>query len=177
MKRSWIVFSAVLILLLGGCATSPGLRGNDQALPLDQVDLNLQKQLPVTRKASFGSVKIVGMLLQSSLDKKSMEIPVKFVLTSYEIPEGIEGLIVYRGGLRYVPETRTLYLSDPEPLRLTFGNPSLEEYVSASARKGIAALVGSALQSLPLQTMPESFRAHTIEKFAIEKEKLLIDFK
>ena len=169
--------TTALIVLLSGCGAAPGLGGGDQEIALSQIDLNLQKELPVSRKASFGSVKIVGLALQPGMENKVMEIPVKFILTSYEIPEGIEGLITYQGGLRYAPETRGLYLSDLKPLRLTFGNPSLEEYVSSSARKGIASVVASALGSFPLQSMPEGFRARKVEKFAIHKDKVMIDFE
>jgi hypothetical protein len=176
MKSVQAVWLAVLLLLISGCGGAPGLGGSDQVLTLSQIDVNLQKALPLKRKASFGSVRIVGMALQPSTDGKTLEVPVKFIQTSYEIPEGIEGLVTYQAGLRYAPETRTLHLDDLKPLRLTFGNPSLEEYVSSSARKGVVSLVASAIKNLPLQTMPEGFRARKVEKFMVQKDQLMVDF-
>jgi hypothetical protein len=176
MRSLQIVVLMVWLGLMSGCGTAPGLGGSDQVIPLSQVELNLQKRFPVKRKGSFGTVKIVGMALQPGTEGKGIEVPVKFILTSYEIPEGIEGLVTYQAGLRYAPETRTLYLNDLKPLRLSFGNPSLEEYVSSSARKGVVSLVASAVESLPMQTMPEGFRARKVEKFSVQKENLMVDF-
>ena len=176
MKIWKMVWLAFFLLLISGCGGAPGLVGSDQVLTLSQIDANLQKALPVKRKASFGSVRIAGMALQPGMDEKTMEVPVKFILTSYEIPEGIEGLVTYQAGLRYAPETRTLYLSDLKALRLAFANPSLEEYISASARKGVVSLVASAIKDLPLQTMPEGFHAQKVEKFMVKKDQLLVDF-
>ena len=176
MKSLKVAAVAAFLLLVGGCGSAPGVGGSDQVIPLTQIDQNLQSRLPISRKASFGTVKILGMALQPSTDNRTMEVSVKFILTSYEIPEGIEGLITYQAQLRYAPESRRLYLSELKPLRLSFGNPSLEEYVSTAARKGIATLVASTLRTLPIQTMPEGFRAKGIEKAAIVKDQLMVDF-
>jgi hypothetical protein len=176
MKRFQVLWLGFLLLLISGCGGAPGLGGSDQVLTLAQIDANLRRALPLKRKASFGSVRIVGMALQTGSDGKTLEVPVKFILTSYEIPEGIEGLVTYQAGLRYDPESRALYLHDLKPLRLSFGNRSLEEYVSSAARKGVVSLVASAVKNLPLQTMPEGFRARKVEKFMLQKDKLMVDF-
>ena len=176
MRKWYVALLACGIVLLGGCANAPTPAGNDQVLSLETIETSLQNRLPITRKASFGTVRIVGMLLQAGMDEKSMEIPVKFVLTSYEIPEGIEGLIVFGGGLRYDSAGHILYPDALTPLRMTFANPSLEEYISATARKGIADLVASTLRRMPLYTFPQSFSARKVGRFTIRKERLLIDF-
>jgi len=176
MKKQITGLSIALLLLFGGCGVTPGLGESDQVIPLSQVDQTLKKRLPVMRKASFGSVRVLSVALQPGSDKKSVEAVAKFILTSYEIPEGIEGLITYQAHLKYSPENRTLTLSQLKPLSLTFGNPSLEEYVSAAARQGVSSVVASILQGLPLQVMPENFRARKVKKFSIQKENLLIDF-
>jgi hypothetical protein len=36
--------------------------------------------------------------------------------------------------------------------------------------------VASAIRNLPLQTMPEGFRAQKVKKFMVQKDQLLVDF-
>jgi hypothetical protein len=175
-KIGTILGLTLLAFWLTGCGMPPALGGSDQAIPLSQIDTNIRQALPVTRKASFGRVRVVGMALQSGAEQKGLEVPVKFIFTSYEIPEGIEGLITYAATLRYDPASHRLSLGELKALRMSFGNPSLEEYISTRARKGIPNLVASAIRSIPLQTFPEDFRARKINKARIEKDRLLVDF-
>jgi len=177
MKIGMVSLWMISMLIVVGCGHIPGFGSTEQVIPLTQVDQRMKQRLPITRKASFGSVKIVGVALQPGTEGKEMEASAKFILTSFEIPEGIEGIITYRADLRYAPGNRSLYLGTLKPLRLTFANPSLEEYVSARARKGIESVVASVLRTLPIQTLPESTRVKKIKKFAIQKETLRVDFE
>ncbi|WP_456393402.1 hypothetical protein [Nitratifractor sp.] len=115
--------------------------------------------------------------MQAGSKPGRLEIPVRFVLTSYEIPEGIEGMIVYEGGLRYSPEDRGLYLAGLKPQRLVFGNSSLEEYVSPGAKRGIAKVIASELAARPIKRMPTSFQATQVKDFHLEKGMLSITFQ
>ncbi len=177
MRRIRLILFLLLGLWMTGCGTGPSLMGREQSFSLEQIDTELQGALPVTRKAAFGSVKVVGMVLQQGAENRGLEVPVKFIFTSYEIPEGIQALITYSADLRYDPASRKLTLGTLKPLRLEFANPSLEEYISARARKGIPVLVASAIRSIPLQILPEGFSAHKVTKADIEKDKLLVEFQ
>jgi hypothetical protein len=183
MKKYLLSVIAGLSIVMSGCGTLPdlgtlpALDGSEQtSFSLAQINENFRQQLPVVRKGSFGTVKIVRVSLQPGLEGKNLEVLTKFILTSFEIPEGIEGLVSYRGTLLYDPVTRKLYLSELQPNRLTFGNPSLEEYVSPAARKGIAEVIASSLKGMPVQTMSNGFRAKGIKKVQVVRDQLKVEF-
>jgi hypothetical protein len=143
---------------------------------MERVNADVSRQLPQTRRTSYGRIKVMGMALYPSDGNATLDILAKFILTSYEIPEGIEGMVSYTGGLGYDPAQRRLRLQGLRATKLTFANPSLEEYISTSARKGIPRTVASVLQGLTLQQMPEGFRAKRVRKFTIQNDQLMVDF-
>ena len=174
------IVAVSLLLVATGCVPIsgiPGLGDNVQSIPLQEVGKSVKSRLPIVRKASFGTVKIVGIGMEAGSKPSRLEIPVRFVLTSYEIPEGIEGMAVYEGGLRYSPEDHGLYLDALKPRRLVFGNSSLEEYVSPGAKRGIAKVIASELAAKPIKSMPTTFQATKVKDFNLEKGILSITFQ
>ncbi len=174
------IVAVSLLLVATGCVSIPeipGLGDKVQNIPLQEVGKSVKSQLPIVRKASFGTVKIVGIGMEAGSKPDRLEIPVRFVLTSYEIPEGIDGMVVYEGGLRYSSEDRGLYLAGLKLRRLVFGNSSLEEYVSPGAKRGVAKVVATELAARPIKRMPTTFQATQIKDFHLEKGMLSITFQ
>jgi len=169
----------VLVLGLFGCSQTvvSSFFGNErEEIPLKKIDENLLKKMPITKKDSFGTVKIVSVSNQAPMNGRGIEVVTRFILTSFEIPEGIDGTVISRSGLRYEAPQRTIYYHEINATRLAFGNASLEEYVSASARQAIPQLVSDTLGSLPLYRMDSAFTKSRIRHFRVEKGKLLLEF-
>jgi hypothetical protein len=165
-----------LVLGLGGCGGMPMLGGGDREIPMEQIDQTIKTQLPKTARASYGTVKLLTVTLQPGSQPERMDILAKFILVSYEIPEGIEGVLSFDGTLRYDPKSRALYPADLQPQKLTFANPSLEEYISASARQGLPKTLAALLRTIPVERLPQGFAARKVSKASIVKEKLIVDF-
>ena len=178
MKRFWLIFG--MIFFMSGCALQgPSLFGSQQKqLTLSDLDEGCKSAMPLTLKSNFGQVKILAVVTQSGDETNPLSVTARFVMTSFEIPEGIEGLVRYRGTLRYDPSTKTLYFTNLQASSLTFGgNPSLQEYVSAAARRGLPPLVAQALESIPVYRMEDTFPAKALQSVKVDKENLLLEFR
>jgi hypothetical protein len=174
MKRVWT--GVILAFLMAGCGTLPSFGTGEKEFSLTGIDTNLQRQLPISRKTPYGTVRVLGVALQPAAKEEALDVMAKFVLISYEIPEGIEGVVRYSATLRYDPATRSLRLGTLQAKNLRFANSSLEEYVSARAHQGIPGVVASVLEGMTLQRMPDGFRARKVESFNIKTDKLFVDF-
>ena len=167
----------VAVLAFSGCATHLPLFQNDLSLKLAQIDEALAETLPKSLKTSFGQVTILGAMTEPGNGEKQLAVLSRFTLVSFEIPEGIDGTVRYTGTLRYDPKSRTLHLAELKAVDLTFNNPSLLEYVSDAARKGIPRTIGSVLQRIELKKMPNSFVAKGVREITVDKETVEIDFQ
>ncbi|HFC03728.1 MAG TPA: DUF1439 domain-containing protein [Nitratifractor salsuginis] len=178
MKKIWMILG--MIFFVSGCAVQgPSLfGGSEKKLTLSDLDEGCKNALPKTLKGSFGQVKILAAVTQSGDEANPLSVTARFVMTSFEIPEGIEGIVRYNGTLRYDPATHTLYFTNLQPISLTFGgNRSLLEYVSPAARRGLPPLVAQALESIPVYRMEETFGAKSLQSVKVDKENLLLEFR
>ncbi len=176
MKMRWIGIWSVVLFFLAGCSSKLPMMDSGTQIPLTQIDAQLSKSFPVTRKASYGTLKVLGVSTQPGSGEKTLHLQAYFNLVSFEIPEGINGTVQYVATLRYDPAGRRVFVKDLKPVMLSFSNRSLEEYVSAAARRGIPATIAGVLKSVPLLQMPENFRATAIKEFSVSKDKIAIEF-
>ena len=167
---------AAIVLLFVGCSAKLPMLESSTEIPLSKIDQQLAKSFPITRKSSFGRVKVLGVSTIPGAGEKQLTVAAPFNLVSFEIPEGIDGTVRYVAGLRYDPASHRIYLTDLKPVSLTFANRSLEEYVSKSARQGIPKLIAGILATTPLYQMEGSFNARGINQIEVKKESIGIDF-
>ncbi len=170
-----------LILVLGLSACTPQmpdipLLDKKVEIPLIQMDELAAKSLPQSRKTSYGTVKLLAIGTQPGSGEKKLAIVARFQLVSFEIPEGIDGEIRYVGSLRYDPQSREIYPAHLKAVAMTFGNSSLEEYVSAAARRGLPVTVASMLRKVPLYRLPDSSSPRAIRSFSVQENSVRIDF-
>jgi len=180
LYRSFVlVFS---MLLLSGCVKIPSILPkvslpviggkSTRQIPLDRIGERIASALPATRKTSYGRVTVLAAALQPSTQNR-VEVVAKFRLVTFEIPEGIEGLVRYQAELRFDPRSKRLYLSNLVPQSLIFASPSLEEYVTVAARKGVPGTVASVLRSLSLAELEDvSVKEGVVESAKLEKNTL-----
>ena len=178
MKKIWMIFG--MMFLVNGCVVqSPSFfTGTHKRLALSDLDEGCKNALPMTLKGGFGQVKVLAAVTQSGDGTNPLSVTARFVMTSFEIPEGIEGIVRYNGTLRYDPATHTLYFANLQSISLTFGgNRSLLEYVSPAARRGLPPLVAQALESIPVYRMKETFGGKSLQSVKVDKENLLLEFR
>jgi len=83
----------------------------------------------LTAKLFFGACMMVKCATQRTIfSLPTLTVAAKFTLTTFEIPEGIDGLCLLKGGLRYDPATHQIYFKDLRPVRMEFANPALTKY-------------------------------------------------
>ncbi|ADV46831.1 hypothetical protein [Nitratifractor salsuginis] len=178
MKRLiWIV---ALAFFVGGCAmpTVPLFGKSEKILTFDDLDTQMQKQLPKSLKGKFCRVVLESALVQQGDQPGSLSLITRFVMTSFEIPEGIDGTLRYQAKLRYDPGSHALYFDKLEPVTLNFGGDvSLQEYISAGARQEIPVLVARALRSLVVYSFGPKFQAKRLDAFTVHQDKLTLEFE
>jgi hypothetical protein len=168
-----------LLFFLGGCAMQsvPFLGKSEKSLSLEEVQTQIGQQLPMTLKGSFGKVVLGAVVVQEGDQPDRLSVAARFVMTSFEIPEGIDGTIRYSAKLRYDPAAHTLHFDALKPVSLTFGgDASLQEYISA-ARREIPVLVAQGLRSLIVYRFDPSFQAKKLVSLALHHDRLTLEFK
>ena len=178
MKRIWLIFG--MIFLVSGCVLQePALvKSTQQQLLLSDLDEGCKKALPITKVGDFGTVKVLTVLIQGGDKSDTLSVTVRFMMTSFEIPEGIEGIVRYTGTLRYDPVKKALYFANLQTTSLTFGgDAALHEYITTAARQGVPVLVAQALESVPLYQLKEGFAAKALQSFKVYKENIVLSFR
>jgi len=178
MKRI-LLLMGILFFISGCTVEGPSFLGGQQKrLALNDLDEGFRKSLPLLRKAGFGQVRILAAVTQGGEGEDPLSVTAHFVMTTFEIPEGIEGIVRYSGTLRYDPSKKALYLTKLKAVKLTFGgDPSLQEYISSSARRGIAPLIAKTLEKIPVYQMEKNFNAKAVKSVKVDKENLLLEFR
>jgi len=182
MREKRALLLLMVSLMMAGCmklpVSLPVIGGSaTREIPMETVDNSFKSALPKTRKSSFGRVKLLAAALQPSKERQ-VEVVARFRLVTFEIPEGIDGLLRYGADLRYDPRSGALYLTRLTPQSMTFGNPSLEEYVSTAARKGVPGVIASLLASIPLASLENlPAKSGVVESAKIEKGKLVLTIR
>ncbi len=175
----WIIG---IIFFLSGCATQSVAvavsNKNEKHIALEDMQKQLSQQLPLKLKGDFGKVTLDSILIQEGEKSGSLSVAVHFTMVTFEIPEGIEGIVRYNVKLRYDPMAHTLYFIDLEPVSLKFGgDPTLREYISSGARRGVPSLIAGGLRSLIAYRFPLDFRAKKLLKATLKKDTLILNFK
>ena len=178
MKRLAWIFA--LAFFLGGCAMQgiPLLGKSEKRLSLDDLDTQIRQQLPITLKGKSCKVVLGTAVVQQGDRPDRLSVTAGFVMSSFEIPEGIAGTLRYSAALRYDPASRTLHFDRLVPESLTFsGDTSLQEYISAGARREIPVLVAQGLRSLVVYRFDPSFQARKLESLKVHHDTLTLEFE
>jgi len=174
--RIWLwVFAS--LFLLNGCGKSPdaGLLSYTKVIKTDAVNAELARVTPISRRSTFGSFRINRAEIQPSATRDDRVILMtNFSLTTFEIPEGIDGTLAASCGLRYDKQTRQIFLTDIRPGMMRFGNASLAEYVSQDARRGIGTIVAKVFKDIPIYQLDSSFGAKFVKKVGVHKGNIVI---
>ena len=145
---------------------------------ISTVEINdaFAKVFPIQKKSSFGSVALKRALLRPSSESNKVALSVAFGLTSFEIPEGIEGALTLSAGLRYDPHSKKIYLKEVTPVDVRFNDDSLAQYVSKGARSALKIIAMRELSDIEVYQLKESFSARFIKNIAVSKGKIVLEY-
>jgi hypothetical protein len=163
-------------MLLSGCGKGPdaGLLSYSKVIKTETINAELAKATPISRRSTFGSFRINRAEIQPTTQEDRLMLATQFSLTTFEIPEGIDGTLAASCGLRYDPQTKQIFLTDIRPGVMHFSNASLAEYVSKGAKQGIGAVVSKVFADIPVYQLEKSFGAKFIKKVAVHKGNIVL---
>lgn len=169
----------LLIFFLSGCSVSDtplSLLSYKKTVSMDEVNTAVSKLFPLKRKSSFGSVVFKRVLLKPFNESNRIGLSVSFVLTSFEIPEGIEGVLTLSSGLRYDPQNKKIHLVDVLSAGARFGDTVLAQYVSRGARSALNAIAMREFSGMEIHQIKESFAVRFIKSISVRKGKIVIQY-
>jgi len=168
-----------MLLMLSGCSSTGGpasLLGYRSTISTAEINEALAKAFPLERKSSFGKVVLRQALLKPTEASDRVALSVAFGLTSFEIPEGIDGVLTLSAGLRYDPRSKKIYLKEVTPQGVQFANSALAEYVSKGARSALNVIAMRELSTIEIYQLKESFSARFIKNITVDKGKIVIRY-
>ncbi len=168
------ILSLFAITGCGGSTPDAGLLSYTSKIPTEKINVELLKVTPIKRRSTFGSFAITRAEIHPAAKENRVALVTKFGLTTFEIPEGVDGTLAASCGLRYDPKTKQIFLTDIRPGVIQFGNASLSRYVSKSTRKAIGSIVSKVFGDIPIHQMDSSFSAKFIKKVAVYKGDIVI---
>jgi len=175
-RRLFFSFIVSLFLLTGCNSDGPdaGLLSYSSKIPTEKVNAQLLKVTPIKRRSTFGSFAINRASIQPAASADQVMLLTRFALTTFEIPEGVNGSLSAACGLRYDPETKQIFLTNIRPGSMRFANASLSEYVSKSTRQAIGSIVSKVFSDIPIYQMDSSFTAKFVKKITVYKGNIVI---
>ena len=101
------------IFFSSGCSiqnTPLSLLSHKTTISTAEVNDAFAKVFPIQKKSSFGTIVLREAILRPSTESEKVALSVAFGLTSFEIPEGIDGRLTLSASLRYDPRSKKIYL-------------------------------------------------------------------
>lgn len=175
--RSLIV-AFVAIFTLVGCSVekSPlSLLSHKKTISIKDINEKFTKSFPINKKPSFGFVSFKKAMIKASDKDDSVAISVAFRLTSFEIPEGIDGAMILSGGLRYDAKSKKILLKDVTPRNIRYSDASLAEYVSKEVSSTLNVLIMRELTDIEVYKI-DGISSGFIRKVKIEKGNIFVEY-
>jgi hypothetical protein len=177
MSKRLFFYLTVSLFVLTGCGgdgPDAGLLSYTSKIPTEKINAELLKVTPIKRRSTFGSFAINRASIHPAANDDRVALLTKFSLTTFEIPEGVEGTLAASCGLRYDTKTKQIFLTEIRPGVMRFSNAALSEYVSKSTRKAVGSVVSKVFGDIPIHQMDSSFSAKFVKKVAVHKGNIVI---
>ena len=176
--RSFIIVLLVSFFFSGCSVSNTPLAfiSHKTTISTEEVNEAFAKVFPMRKKSSFGAVAFRRALLKPSSESDRVALSVAFGMTSFEIPEGIEGALTLSAGLRYDPKSKKIYLKELTPIDILFNDTSLSKYVSKEAKTALNVIALRSLSDIEIYQVKESFSARFIKNISVSKGKIVLEY-
>ena len=179
MYFRYLLSLLMILFFFNGCSSKGGpgsLLSYTSTISTEEVNQAFAKVFPRKKKSSLGRVMLKNAILKPSSKSDKVVLSVAFELTSFEIPEGIDGTLGLSAGLRYDPKSKKIYLKEVTPINMKFSNRSLEAYVSKGARSALNIIAMRELTDIEIYQVEESFSARFIKNIVVDKGHIVIRY-
>jgi len=178
MRIKGFIYIFLVVLFINGCGSKGGpsdsLLSYSSDISTEEINSALEKVFPIEKKSTFGKVNLKKALLMPGKESDKVALSVSFSLSSFEIPEGIDGSMRLSAGLRYDSQTKKIFLKDITPNGVQFSNATLAEYVSKGARSALGVIAMKELSDVEVYQMKESFTARFIKRISVKEGKIYV---
>jgi len=144
-------------------------------LSLKNINMNLEKQMPLTQKVGSNEIKIVSATIFAGRDGKSLITEVEFIFKSFQIPEGLPAIARVKSAIDYNPKTKEFKLARISTPEIRFLKENLLEYVTPQQRKFIPDTIILKLYSLVLHKSKRELGS--MKSFSVKEGKIKILFR
>ncbi len=172
---------SILLLFVSGCSwqqeeLSDTTSSISTEIMYDEITEKLNSALPREEKLEFGTIKILGAMVEEGETPQRVTMRVKFVVVTFEIPEGLEGEVTLDCSIVYNTQAKVLYIKDPKVVEIVYADASLIDYLPQKAKDAIGSVVVEQISLLPLYKFSSAFIARYIEDITADKDKLIIKY-
>jgi len=168
IKRNFLKLTLFfsLVFVITGCVTVDPNNGNYSIkIPLESVNLAMQKKFPLDQDTDFGKVHLSDpSVLGSAENKDKLAIKLAFNLSNFLLPSGIGGSLAITSGVRYDPKTRKLYLKNPMVDSLEVAKSSLTSFLTPSIKKELGVFVEEIIKNYPIYDLNKATMASAFVK-------------
>jgi hypothetical protein len=181
MIRVYLTFILILFTL-NGCLSlkSPfssrsAIEIKEGYLSIKSVNINLDKQMPLTQKVSTNEIKIASATIFAAKNGKNLVTEIEFIFKSFQIPEGLPAIARVYSDIDYNPKTKEFKLVRITTPEIRFLKENLLEYVTPQQRKFIPDTIILKLYTLVLHKSKRELGS--MKSFSIKEGKIKILFR
>ena len=152
--------------MMSGCIkTDPKNGSYSIVVPIESVDMAMQKKFPLDKETDFGKLHLSNpSILGSNKDSDKLNIKLAFNLSNFFLPSGINGSLAIISGVRYDKKSKKLYLKNPMVDSLKIQKSSLTSFLTPSIKKEMSIFVEEIVKHYPIYDLNKATMASTFVK-------------
>ena len=175
---AWVLIAS---MLLAGCSSTATLwnwMGGRVVVTEAQLQGWMERRFPRDFEVGHGLAAVVLEKPQARLEDEQLHMAFELQATAVGLRLPLRGAFAFRGGLRFDPESQSLYLHEPQLVRLDLprvpGMPAEEELLGLGD-----ALLAEYARSEPIYVLSERRqqqvpRGRSVYRVDIERDRLVI---
>lgn len=157
-----LILGLTLFITTGCVGVDPAGRGYSVAIPTGVINQTLASNFPVQQKMRYGTLNIADPNILGQSGSQKLGVGTAFSFSNFLIPKGVSGNVQLSSGLRYDPQTKSIYLSNPMVTELKFQNFSLSRYLTPQMQQTIGLVIAQTIAKRPIYNLGKSGMASNL---------------
>jgi hypothetical protein len=179
IKKSFLTVALLFTLVFfNGCMKLDPNNGDySLVVPISDVNSAIQTRFPLDKKTEFGTLHLSNpSIVGSSVADDKLQIKLKFNLSNFLIPSGIEGSLILTSSIKYDKKTKKLYLKNPLVDSLIVEQSSLTKLLTPTIKKEMSIFVEEVVKYYPIYDLKKATIASGFVKdITIKGKDLYLD--
>jgi len=179
MRLKSYLYAILFIVMIAGCSSNKntdGLLSYTSEISSSDVNDALAKVFPVKKKTAAGTVGLKRAVLSPAVNGNKVRLSIGFALSSFAIPEGVDGILTMSSGLRYDAKSKKLFLTDLRPIKTSFANNEIIKYITKAAKKAIGTVASRELNDVEVYQLDSTFTARFIKYISVKDGKIIVHY-